>query len=171
MLKRFRARLFTRRLRIGGDAGGSLVEMAFVMPILLFTVFGIAEFGFTMNSALELTNGVTLGAQYMATLRGISTVTDPCASTAAVINARSPLPAAAGIKYTFQIYTSATASVTYPTGGVPTASPTCTAGAAELTQNQKIVVTANSPCVVLTYGDANILPNCELPAQITVISQ
>jgi Flp pilus assembly protein TadG len=157
-----------RRLRVRGDEGGSLVEMAMIMPVLLLTITGILTFGVTMNSALELTNGVAVGAQYIGSARAMG-ISDPCKSTAALIASVAPLPASNTINLTFKIYTDTTTSYTY--GPNTVANSTCTAGAAYLTEGYNIVITATSPCTVAVYGNSNILPGCELPASITVRSQ
>jgi hypothetical protein len=45
------------------EAGNALVELAIVAPLLLLLIFGIIEFGLTLNHDINLTNGVREGAR------------------------------------------------------------------------------------------------------------
>jgi len=51
------------RIRFRDERGANLVEFAFVLPILVMLVFGIAEFGFAFNNYISLRNGVREGAR------------------------------------------------------------------------------------------------------------
>ena len=57
---------FPARLRIlcKANHGASLVELAFVIPILLLLVFGAADFGRAYYETLELVNAAHAGAEY-----------------------------------------------------------------------------------------------------------
>ena len=52
----------------GREAGAALVELAIIAPLLLLLIFGIIEFGLTLNHDVNLTNGVREGAR-PATMR------------------------------------------------------------------------------------------------------
>ena len=45
------------------EAGNAIIEFAIVAPLLLLLVFGIIEFGLTLNHDVDLTNGVREGAR------------------------------------------------------------------------------------------------------------
>lgn len=51
------------RRRGGGERGATLVEAAFVVPIVILLVFGTIEFGFAFNNANQLRQGVREGAR------------------------------------------------------------------------------------------------------------
>jgi len=58
-----------RRQRLGaavGEAGNALVELAIVVPLLMLLLFGVVEFGLTLNHDVDLTNGVREGARQAA---------------------------------------------------------------------------------------------------------
>jgi Flp pilus assembly protein TadG len=52
-----------RACRGRGERGGSLVEFALALPILLTIVFGIAEYGVAYNNYVSLRSGVRDGAR------------------------------------------------------------------------------------------------------------
>ncbi len=51
---------------IRGAKGQSLVEFALVLPILMFIVFGIVDFGLGIRSYISLTNATREGARFAA---------------------------------------------------------------------------------------------------------
>jgi len=73
------------------DAGASAVEMAIVLPLLAFLVFGIIDLGRVLNAEIELSQGVREGVR-MAALSGNSTTYTKPAIRARVI-AAAPNPA------------------------------------------------------------------------------
>ncbi len=52
--------------RIKKEAGGSIVETALAMPVLLAMLVGAAEFGMAAYSAIEVSNAAMAGVQYGA---------------------------------------------------------------------------------------------------------
>jgi len=58
--------------RAGDDRGAELIELALVLPILLFVAAGIMEFGFLFQRAEVVTNAAREGAR-IATLPGYAT--------------------------------------------------------------------------------------------------
>ena len=56
-------RPLARARRGRGERGGSLVEFALALPILLTIVFGIAEYGVAYNNYVSLRSGVREGAR------------------------------------------------------------------------------------------------------------
>ena len=57
----YRTRCRTRRRR--SERGAAAVEMALVLPILLFLVFGIVDFGRLLNAQITLTEAAREGAR------------------------------------------------------------------------------------------------------------
>lgn len=65
----------TRFHRQRDDRGASLVEFAFVVPLLFALVFGIIEFGWAFNQQLDVRHGAREGARLAAvdfTTSGVS---------------------------------------------------------------------------------------------------
>lgn len=58
-----------RRLRRKGEKGASLVEFAFVLPLLLLLILGMIEFGFLFAQYNEIRHGAREGARYAAVSR------------------------------------------------------------------------------------------------------
>lgn len=67
------ARLKRSWRRLADDRGAELIELALVLPILLFVSAGIMEFGFLFQRSEVLTNAVREGAR-IAVLPGYSTL-------------------------------------------------------------------------------------------------
>lgn len=62
-------RKFARRLRaVDGDRGAALVEFAFVGPLLILLVIGMAEFGLAFKDRLTISSVTQAGARVGATV-------------------------------------------------------------------------------------------------------
>jgi len=70
------------------DAGASAVEMAIVLPLLAFLVFGIIDFGRMLNAQIELSQGAREGVRLAALSEA-----NPTYSSASVILDRVRLAA------------------------------------------------------------------------------
>jgi Flp pilus assembly protein TadG len=138
------------------ETGGSLVEFALCLPVLLILVTGMMSFGIAINNYMTLTNAVEVGARQLAISRG--QVTDPCSTISATIGSASPLLKSASLSYTFTLNGTA-----YP-------GTTCTAGAAQLVQGTAAQVQVTYPCTLSLYGK-NLVPGCTLQAQTTELVQ
>ncbi len=67
--KDWRSKISTwRRLRrlIPGAKGQSLVEFVLILPVLMFIVFGVVDFGLGIRSYISLTNATREGARFAA---------------------------------------------------------------------------------------------------------
>ena len=136
------------------SAGNALVEFTILMPLLMVTMTGMVAFGFSLHNEIVLSNAVNLGAQALAFSRGQTT--DPCATAYAAITAAAP-SLTSGI------------SVSYVINGTSySATTTCAAGAAEMTQGTSVQVTATYPCALGVYGQSY---SCTLKSQTTEIIQ
>ena len=73
----------TNRRRRGAERGVALVEFALVVPVLFLVVFGIVEFGITLNDYQSIRQGVREGArqaavqQYGSQTGSCTTITAP----------------------------------------------------------------------------------------------
>jgi Flp pilus assembly protein TadG len=137
------------------EAGGSLVELAVSLPILLLIMTGIFSFSIALNQKLVLTEAVSTGGRFFATDRGD---TDPCASTAAKVYAAAPNMSQAAMTFAFSI-----------TNGTTTTSfshPTCSG--ATMTTGGSAMLQVSYPCTLAVYGKT--FP-CQLSTQVTEVIQ
>jgi Flp pilus assembly protein TadG len=146
------------RATLRNEKGQSVVELAFVLPVLFLVVTGLFTFGLAVNNNLMLTNAVNNGAQLLAISRGQTT--DPCATAIAAVTNAAPLLTASSLNFTFVLN-----GTTYAAG-----TTSCTAGAANLLQGTTAQVTATYPCNLTVYG-VNFAPTCNLQAQTTELVQ
>jgi Flp pilus assembly protein TadG len=150
------------RLRFGKVRGGSLIEFALVLPMLLLIVTGICTFGIALNNYLMLTDSVGTGARLLAISRGQTT--DPCATTAAAVYNAAPLLVPASFSFSFVL------NGTSYSGASCSSSSVTTGAAGNLVQGQPAQVTVTYPCSLSVYG-INYAPNCTLKAQVTELVQ
>jgi Flp pilus assembly protein TadG len=77
-----------RLLDVGKDQTGSaLVEFTLVLPVLLFLMLGVAQFGLIFYNYISVTNAAAYGARIFAVSRGSPTA---YASTVNAINSAAP---------------------------------------------------------------------------------
>ncbi len=154
MVRKMIDRLASRR--VCSEDGSTLVELAFVLPILLFVLTGIFSFGIILNQYLVLTNSVNNGARAFAMSAGandnsysIMNSGDPCKYAATIIqNAASNLTAS-NLSYTISYTTYSTGAVTTYTG-TGSSSPTCSD--LPMSQYDIVQIKAVYPVTPLLYG-------------------
>ena len=151
--RRAKARTFFRAsLNAAGDQrGAAAVEFALVLPMLLFVLFGIIQFGLTLNNYLVLTDGVRAGAREFAISR--SSTTPYSSSKSAVTNSAANLTATS-ITITMRVNGTACA----PDAACVTALSTASGGAA--------LVTATYPCNLRVLW-VDFASGCTLSSQTT----
>jgi Flp pilus assembly protein TadG len=132
-----------------GEAGNSIVEFAFVVPVLLTLVMAMFVFGIAINQYLTLTNATTSGAQSLATARGETA--DPCNTAVVAIQAASPTLTQSNLTFYFAF-----------NGGTLTQQSSCPSQTLVEGQNAQVKVTY--PCNLTVMG-VNFVPNCTLTAQ------
>lgn len=147
-------------LRVRGERGSQLIEMALVLPVLFLILTGIYTVGIAITSYLMLTDGVNVGARLLAISRGQTT--DPCAITVAAVESAAPNLATASLSFTFVL------NGTAYSGTTCSSASTTTGAAGNLVQGQPAKVTVTYPCnltvMAVNYG-------CSLSAQTTEIVQ
>ncbi len=138
-----------RRFSGGGNEGGSLVEFALVLPLILMLMTGMFSFGIGLNNYIVLTNAVNLGARTVALARNQTTPalagTDPCAYAVQVANASAPGIQSSSITY----------AITYTTTSVtPAVATPYTNSCAGLAMNpgDTVQVKATYPYSLAIYG-------------------
>ncbi len=154
------------RARVRHERGQAMVEFAAIVPLLCFLILGMITFGFSMYNYLEMTNGVTSGAQALAISRGQTT--NPCTTVTAPYFAATPNLITS--KSLFTITITSTSGTVY-TLATNTASPTCSASsttaapASDLTQGATATVTVTYPCNLNVFG-VNFAPStCVMTAK------
>jgi len=134
-----------------GQTGSSLVEIAFMLPVLLTIVMGIFTFGIAVNHYLVLTNSTTVAAQALAISRGQTS--DPCNTAVTAFEAAAPYLTTSNLSFSFAF-----------NGGSLTSETSCTSQS--LVSGQAAEVQVTYPCNLTVYG-VNLAPNCTLTAETT----
>jgi len=146
-----------------GERGQSLLEFAFLLPLLMLILLGMIVFGIALNNYLELTNGTTAGAQALSIVRGQNI--DPCAAvTAPFYNAAYNLTQA-NVKFTITVSSPPPGAAVLYTLASAQANPSCAAATADLIQGDTATVTATYPCNLKVFGINFGPPTCTLTAQ------
>ena len=127
------------RLRawLGRNAEGqSIVEFAFVLPLLVLTVFGICSIAMGTIAYQQLGSAVSNAAENgLAVERSALTSGDPCAAAASSITAKLPSWNKSNFTYTVVIYNGPiTAPVANSSGALAGPSPSCTGLYADMTE-------------------------------------
>jgi Flp pilus assembly protein TadG len=138
--------------------GGSLVEFAVTLPLILVIMTGILTFSLALYQKQELAIAVGTGARFLATDR---TDNNPCASAAAKIYAASPSIQQSKLTLTFSLNGTAATGPSCPGPG--------SAQNANMVAGGNAKVTATYPCVLLVYGLS--LGSCQLYEQMTEVVQ
>lgn len=164
------AKTFTRfRLRLGRGAaserGGSLIEFALVLPLLMVVATGIFAFGIALNNYLELTNAVNIGAQLLAVSRGVTTP-PPCTAALDALYNAAPYLAEGNLAVTFTFTNNGTSNA-YTTAAQCDSAATET-GSPIFSQGESVTLMATYPCTLVGYGFSF---GCKLTANVTEIVQ
>ena len=105
----------TRRIHIGNQRGQTMTEFALVMPILLFLLLGIIQFGIVFNNWVQLTDATRAGARKGAVSRHLPNPQGAC--TTAVRSSATNLKSTdltATCTSTWQPGADVTVNATYP---------------------------------------------------------
>ena len=155
-----------RGLHRSGEEGGSLVEMAVVLPLLLLLTTGILTFGIAISNDLQLTEAVSSGARVIAVSRG--NTLDPCNTAVTSTAQAAPGLAQANMTFTLVLNTGTNTYTYGPTqGSLSCSSASITTGPPSyMVQGGTATLTVTYPCNLAVYG-RNYAPNCVLTAQTT----
>jgi Flp pilus assembly protein TadG len=138
--------------RVDQDFGGTMVELALVLPVLLALLTGICAFGVAFSNQQTLTRAVGSGAQYLQQIR--TTTTNPCADTLTALENAAPNLTPANITLSFSL------------NGNSFTGNTCAGDQSYLLPGQPITVTATYPCTLPIYG-FKLSSACLLSAKVT----
>jgi Flp pilus assembly protein TadG len=136
-------------------AGSSAVEFALVLPVLLTILFSIVKFGMTLNTDLQLTDGVRAAARQFSISR--SSATPYSLATAALQNATPNLA------YTSIGGAGGAGSPSFTVNGTACSSDSACATALSNAMGGSSNLTATYPCDLNIMG-LNLAPNCTLTA-------
>lgn len=131
--------------------GIAAVEFALVAPVLMLVLFGIIQFGLTLNNYLVLTDAVQAGARQFSISRASAT---PWTTATTAVTSAAPNLTAANITITLRVNGTACAS----DAACQTALSAAAGGASS--------VTATYPCNLAIMG-VNYAPGCTLTSQTT----
>jgi Flp pilus assembly protein TadG len=150
-----------------GEKGQSLVEMALTLPVLATVILGLFQCGILFNNYIQLTNAAGAGADYLQTLDGSKTITDPCGATfTAVANAAPTLTSTKiAVKVILNNTSSTTASGTTYAG---TGNVTCSGDLGQLVRGAPATVTVSYPASLLIYGRNFLLSSATISQTVTI---
>ncbi len=104
-------------MRLSGEEGAALVEMAVIVPLMLLVLTEAVSFSLAVYNLQELENAVTTAAQGLQGARALS-IANPCAQVASQVEAALPGWTASNLTFTVIINNNSTSSATYgPTAG------------------------------------------------------
>jgi Flp pilus assembly protein TadG len=145
------------------EKGQSLMEFALCLPLLVLIVFGIIEFGITLNNYEEESNAVSVAARLLSSSRGQTA--DPCALVAQAIEG----PGETGVGGAAPGLNPTNLTLTVTLNGNQYSGNTCTSGAAQLVSDTPAQVQVTYPCSL-----ALVLPGfstCTLSEQNSEVIQ
>jgi len=140
------------RLLGAGDEGGSLVEFALILPMMMLLITGMFSVGIGINNFMVLTNGVGAGARALALSRGQTVPalagTDPCAYAVQLIGNATPSLKQGSLSYKI-VWTPTTG-----TGGTYTATSTSSSVCAGVSMSSEdtVQVQASYPFTLILMG-------------------
>jgi len=133
------------------ERGAAAVELALILPFLLFALLAIIQFGLALNNYMELTDGVRAGARQFAISRSGSTpyTTARSAVTASAVN-----------------LTASNVTITLRVNGTTCSSDSACSTALSAASGGSATVSATYPCN-LTVMNVNFATGCTLSSQTT----
>jgi Flp pilus assembly protein TadG len=150
------------RVRARDDEGQTLIEFAFVMPLLLTLVFGVIVFGIALNNYLVLTNATSISAQLLSISRGQTT--DPCNTAVQAFYPAAPNLTQSSLTFSLVLNGSSYS------GTSCSSSSTTTGAAGNLVAGQTAQLTVTYPCNLKFFG-FKPASGCTLTAQVSEVVQ
>lgn len=141
------SRSASRALRLRGEEGGSLVEFAIVVPLLMTVLTGSASFALAFFNLQQLGNATSGAVEAIAATQGVQP--DPCAlavtsvTSALGIGAKSALPSFTASKITYTLVITDASGATHQYGATTGSSFSCIAGAAQEAPNEPVTLTVS----------------------------
>jgi Flp pilus assembly protein TadG len=149
--------------RLRSEQGGSLVELALSLPILLIVLTGMVACANLFLSWFELTDGIDAGARAVALSRG--NTSDPCSTAVNAVYKAAPGLLQSSLTFTITINPNGGTQESY-TGSAATSCSSATLGS---TGGGTVEVSATYPVPLTAYGIGN--KSVSLPAATTELIQ
>lgn len=132
------------------NEGGSLVEFALVLPMMMMLILGMFSFGIAFNNYIVLTDAVGAGARTLSVVRGQTTpamaASDPCAYAVQITKNAAPVLKTSAM--TFNIVWTTTNS-----SGAAVSTPyTNTCPGLIVNAGDTVQVGASYPALIIMYG-------------------
>jgi Flp pilus assembly protein TadG len=128
-----------RRWLRRGEEGNALIELAFVAPIMMLMLTGLASFAMALYSYQQLGYAVSAAAQQVGAQQGL--ITDPCASLETDVT--TALPGWTVSKFTYTTVITDGSGATHTFGPTAGSSFSCTGGANDMALNEPMTVTVS----------------------------
>ena len=148
------------------ENGQSLVETALSLPILATLILGIFQCGIMFNNYIQLTNAAGVGADYLQTLDGSATITDPCAATFTAVTNAAPTLTVGNVTVTVILDNTPTYASTTKYSG--TGSLKCSGDLGELVRGSPATVTVSYPASLMIYGRNFLATSATISQTVTV---
>ena len=128
-------------MRVRGEEGGAVLEMAIALPLLMTVLTGAASFSLAFYNLQQLQNATSATVQLIANQQGL--LTDPCATAQSSVTGALPGWNTANFKYSMVITDSSGTAHNYPASGMSSGTFSCTAGAGEEAPNESVVLSVS----------------------------
>jgi Flp pilus assembly protein TadG len=123
----------------GREEGNALVELAFVAPLMMIMLTGLASFAMALYSYQQLGYAVASASQQVGAEQGL--ITDPCATLESDIT--TALPGWTVSKFTFSATITDSSGTAHSFGPTAGSGFSCTAGAGDMALNEPMAVTVS----------------------------
>jgi Flp pilus assembly protein TadG len=131
------------------EHGGSLVEIAVAIPMVMLLITAMITFGLMLNSYLMLSHAVDVGARNLALSRGATT--NPCSDAVGMIQSSAPNLSPSSLSFAFTIGSGSFSGSS--TGFSGTSTTDCSqAGVSDMVAGDTATVSASYPFQLLVYG-------------------
>jgi len=138
VLRMMLARAAKGIVRWRSEEGNALLEFAWVLPVLFGVLTAAASFSLALYNMQQLSNATSTTVQTIADSRGLTTDTDPCALAASTM--ATALPKWSPAKFTYTLTITDSTSTAHQYGPTTGSGFTCSAGAAEQSENYPIAL-------------------------------
>jgi Flp pilus assembly protein TadG len=149
-----------RRRLITDNAGGTLVEMAVALPVLMLIMTGIFSYSIALYQKLQLAEAISAGGRVLSVDRGDH---DPCKTTTAAIDAAGPGLSTGSITLTYKLNGTSQGSGTTSCPG------TGTTANAYMVAGGTAEIDASYPCSLTVYGSS--IKSCTLQNNLIEVVQ
>lgn len=123
----------------GHDEGNALIELAFVAPIMMIMLTGLASFSMALYSYQQLGYATSATAQQVGAQQGL--ITDPCSQIQSDIT--NALPGWKSSNFSYSVIITDSNGTNHSYSASAGNSFSCTAGASQMAQNEPMSLTVS----------------------------